>query len=46
MFRGYQYQRIVIIPSRKVVMVRLGVNEDKTFPLNKFIHEVLVALPE
>lgn len=46
MFRGYQDQRIVIIPSRKIVMVRLGVNEDKTFPLNKFIHEVLAALPE
>ncbi len=46
MFRGYQDQRIVIIPSRKVVMVRLGVNEDKTFPLNKFIHEVLAALPK
>lgn len=45
MFRGYQDQRIVIIPSRKVVMVRLGMNEDKTFPLNKFIHEVLSALP-
>ena len=45
MFRGYQDQRIVIIPSRKVVMVRLGMNEDKTFPLNKFIHEVLAALP-
>lgn len=46
MFRGYQDQRIVIIPSRKVVMVRLGVNKDKNFPLNKFIHEVLAALPE
>ncbi|WP_367388839.1 serine hydrolase domain-containing protein [Lewinella sp. LCG006] len=46
MFRGFQDQRIVIIPSRKVVMVRLGMNEDKTFALNKFIHEVLAALPE
>ena len=46
MFRGYQDQRIVIIPSRKVVMVRLGMNEDQTFPLNEFIHEVLAALPE
>ncbi|MGH1432873.1 MAG: serine hydrolase domain-containing protein [Lewinella sp.] len=45
MFRGYQDQRIVIIPSRKVVMVRLGMNEDKTFPLGKFIDEVLAALP-
>lgn len=45
MFRGYQDQRIVIIPSRKVVMVRLGMNKDQTFPLSKFIDEVLAALP-
>jgi CubicO group peptidase (beta-lactamase class C family) len=46
MFRGFQDQRIVMIPSRKVVMVRLGMNEDKTFALDQFIHEVLAALPE
>lgn len=45
MFRGFQDQRIVIVPSRKCVMVRLGMNEDKTFPLNKFITQVLAALP-
>lgn len=46
MFRGFQDQRIVIIPSRKCVMVRLGMNEDKTFPLKKFVDGVLAALPE
>jgi CubicO group peptidase (beta-lactamase class C family) len=46
MFRGFQDQRIVMIPSRQCVMVRLGKNKDKTFPLDTFIEEVLAALPE
>jgi hypothetical protein len=46
MFRGFQDQRIVIIPSRNCVMVRLGMNDDKTFALAKFVREVLAALPE
>jgi CubicO group peptidase (beta-lactamase class C family) len=45
MFRGFQDQRIVIIPSRRCVLVRLGKNKDKTFPLDTFIKEVLAALP-
>ena len=45
MFRGFQDQRIVMIPSRKCVMVRLGMNADQSFPLQSFISEVLEALP-
>lgn len=44
-FRGFQDQRIVIIPSRGCVLVRLGMNDDQTFDLNTFIKEVLEALP-
>ncbi|HMQ46978.1 MAG TPA: serine hydrolase [Saprospiraceae bacterium] len=44
-FRGFQDQRIVMIPSRECVLVRLGMNDDQTFDLNTFIKEVLDALP-
>ena len=40
MFRGFQDQRIVMIPSRKCVMVRLGMNADHSFPLQSFISPV------
>lgn len=45
MFRGFQDQRIVIIPSRNCVIVRLGMNDDQLFHLQKLISEVLAALP-
>ncbi|MEL7220377.1 MAG: serine hydrolase [Bacteroidota bacterium] len=44
MFRGFQDQRIVIIPSRKCVIVRLGKNKDQTFPLDRLIKEVLAGV--
>ena len=46
LFRGFQDQRIVIMPSYETVIVRLGINEDQTFPLNDFVTKVLAGLPE
>ena len=46
LFRGFQDQRIAVIPSRNCVIVRLGMNEDNSFPLNDFLKGVLAALPE
>ncbi|RME94002.1 MAG: class C beta-lactamase-related serine hydrolase [Bacteroidetes bacterium] len=45
MFRGFQDQRIVIIPSRQVVLVRLGMNADQTFPLDDFLQLALKGFP-
>ena len=45
MFRGFQDQRIAMIPSRNCVIVRLGMNDDQIFPLQNFLTEVLAALP-
>ena len=44
---GFQGQRVIIIPSRKLVLVRLG-NSSYSDAWNdeKFISEVLAALPE
>lgn len=44
-FSGFQDQRVCIIPSRKAVMVRLGMNDDKQFGLDTWITKVLAALP-
>lgn len=44
-FSGFQDQRVCIIPSRRVVMVRLGMNDDKQFGLDAWITGVLAALP-
>ena len=41
---GFHGQYIIIIPSRDVVVVRLGTGEDG-FDSNKFLKEVLAALP-
>ena len=45
LFRGFQDQRIAVVPSRNCVIVRLGMNEDHKFPLNRFLTDVLAALP-
>jgi CubicO group peptidase (beta-lactamase class C family) len=44
---GFQEQRVIIIPSRKLVLVRLG-NSSYSDAWNdeKFISEVLAALPK
>lgn len=44
-FRGFQDQRVFIIPSRDLVFVRLGRNDDKTEDFNELLVRVLAALP-
>jgi CubicO group peptidase (beta-lactamase class C family) len=46
MFRGFQDQRILIIPSHQAVIVRLGMNADQTFPLNEVVAQALLGLPK
>jgi CubicO group peptidase (beta-lactamase class C family) len=44
---GFQGQAIVVIPSREVVIVRLGMTHDReVFDLDGIIGRVLAALPE
>jgi CubicO group peptidase (beta-lactamase class C family) len=44
---GFQGQNLIIIPSRKTVLVRLGATTDsKAWNTDEFIHQVLAALPQ
>jgi CubicO group peptidase (beta-lactamase class C family) len=44
---GYQGQRVVIIPSRKLVVVRFGLTVDPNYmKFEEFLSDVLGALPE
>jgi len=40
---GYAYQEIYIIPSKKLVVVRLGLTLDKSFDENKFLKSIIDA---
>ncbi|GHN01622.1 serine hydrolase [Cytophagales bacterium WSM2-2] len=42
---GFEGQSIFIVPSKKLVVVRLGLTKTD-FDLNKFISEVIVSLPQ
>ncbi|RPD91245.1 class C beta-lactamase-related serine hydrolase [Aureibaculum marinum] len=42
---GYQGQRVFIVPSKDLVIVRMGLtNNDNAFDFNTFLKEVLVAI--
>ena len=43
---GFEHQYVVIIPSRKLVVVRLGVTHNRNFSLVKLVNKVIAALPE
>jgi CubicO group peptidase (beta-lactamase class C family) len=45
--RGFQGQRVVIIPSKKLVVVRMGltVNEEAYLDIESLVGDVLAALP-
>lgn len=44
--QGYQEQKVIIIPSRRVVLVRFGATSDRhSWDTNVFIRNVLQALP-
>jgi len=40
---GYQGQRVYIIPSKKLVIVRFGISKKGEFDYNKFVSEVVSA---
>lgn len=41
---GYQGQRVYIIPSKNLVITRMGLTKKKDFDYNKFVVEVIEAL--
>jgi CubicO group peptidase (beta-lactamase class C family) len=41
---GYAYQDIYIIPSKKLVVVRLGLTLDRSFDENKFLKNIINAI--
>ena len=41
---GYQGQRIYIIPSKKLVIVRMGLTKKKDFDYNRMVVEIIKAL--
>jgi len=44
--QGYQEQKVIVIPSRKVVLVRFGATSLRdTWDTDRFIADVLEALP-
>jgi len=45
-FSGFQDQSVVIIPSRKVVIVRMGMTHGDNWNLQEFILGILKGLPE
>lgn len=42
---GFQGQRVFIIPSKDLVVVRMGLAEEPDFNINKFLKNVLAAFP-
>jgi CubicO group peptidase (beta-lactamase class C family) len=46
-FSGFQGQRVLVLPSRDVVVVRLGLTKDESYPLEvRVLEPLLAALPE
>jgi CubicO group peptidase (beta-lactamase class C family) len=43
---GFEGQCVVTVPSKNVVIVRLGLSQKREFDTNKFVSEVLGALSE
>ena len=43
---GYQSQLVIIIPSRKLVLVRLGMTTKGEWPMDQFVINVLKAIKE
>jgi CubicO group peptidase (beta-lactamase class C family) len=42
---GFEGQSVVMVPSKNVVIVRLGLSQKREFDVNQFVHDVLAALP-
>ncbi len=41
---GYQGQRVFVIPSKELVVVRTGLSEEPDFDINTFLKEVIAAV--
>jgi CubicO group peptidase (beta-lactamase class C family) len=41
---GYEGQSVVMIPSKKIVIVRLGLSQKREFDVNLFVRDVLAVL--
>lgn len=41
---GFEGQSVVMVPSKNVVIVRLGLSQKREFDVNQFVHDVLAAL--
>jgi CubicO group peptidase (beta-lactamase class C family) len=46
LFDGFERNYVVIIPSKKLVVVRLGVTHNKNFSLPDLVNGVIAALPK
>lgn len=42
---GFQEQRVFIIPSKKLVVVRMGLCDSGDFDFNEFLSEIIKAIP-
>lgn len=45
LFDGFEHNFVVVVPSKKLVVVRLGVTHNKNFDLEKLVREVVAAVP-
>lgn len=43
---GYQGQRVFIIPSKELVIVRMGLTENSDFNFDEFLKEILASIKE
>jgi CubicO group peptidase (beta-lactamase class C family) len=41
---GFEGQSVVMVPSKNVVIVRLGLSQKREFDVNQFVHDVLATL--
>jgi CubicO group peptidase (beta-lactamase class C family) len=44
LFDGFEHNFVVVVPSKKLVVVRLGVTHNKNFDLEKLVREVVAAV--
>jgi CubicO group peptidase (beta-lactamase class C family) len=45
LFDGFEHNFVVIVPSKKLVVVRMGVTHNKNFDLEKLVGDIIKALP-
>ena len=45
LLRGFQDQRVVVLPDEEIVIVRLGHNDDQTTDFDGLLSQIMTALP-